>query len=199
MKLKESASQTAGPYVHIGLTPNFSGVTAVYNEDLGKTMVNAKTRGERITIEGHIFDGGGAIVKDALIEIWQADAAGLYNSPADTRGTTDPEFSGWGRCATDMETGLFRFETVKPGPVPFPGGGIQAPHVSFWIVARGINLGLNTRMYFAEDKLLLEADPVLKRIEHRDRLSTLVRSGDKGKYGFDIHLQGAKETIFFDV
>ena len=163
MKLKESASQTAGPYVHIGLTPNFSGITGVYTHDLGKLMVNSKTKGERITIEGRIFDGGGAIVKDALIEIWQADSAGLYNSPSETRGDADANFTGWGRCATDMETGVFRFETIKPGAVPFPAGGMQAPHISFWIVARGINLGLNTRMYFAEDKTQLENDPVLKR------------------------------------
>jgi protocatechuate 3,4-dioxygenase, alpha subunit len=199
MKLKESASQTAGPYVHIGLTPNFSGITGVYADDLGKVMVNAKTRGERITIAGRVIDGGGAVVKDALVEIWQADAAGLYPSPTETRGRADPEFTGWGRCATDMETGTFQFETVKPGAVPFPAGGMQAPHVSFWIVARGINIGLNTRMYFAEDKVLLEQDPVLKRVEHRDRLATIVIPGDKGTYRFDIHLQGARESIFFDV
>jgi protocatechuate 3,4-dioxygenase, alpha subunit len=199
MKLKESASQTAGPYVHIGLTPNFSGITGVYPEDLGREMFTGKVGVERITIEGRIFDGGGAIIKDALLEIWQADSAGLYNSPVETRGVADIGFSGWGRCATDMETGVFRFETLKPGPVPFPAGGMQAPHVSFWIVARGINLGLNTRMYFAEDKALLDADPVLKRIEHRDRLATIVIASDKGTYKFDIHLQGAKETIFFDV
>src|SRR5213083_711134 len=107
MKLKESASQTAGPYVHIGLTPNFSGIAGVYPHDLGSTMTSGKTKGERITIEGHIYDGGGAIVKDALVEIWQADSAGLYNSPADTRGRADPQFSGWGRCATGMDDGVY--------------------------------------------------------------------------------------------
>jgi protocatechuate 3,4-dioxygenase, alpha subunit len=192
MALKESASQTAGPYVHIGLTPNACGITGVYPNDLGAAMISAKTKGEGITITGRIMDGGGAPVRDALLEIWQADANGVYNSSA------DPAFLGWGRCATDDE-GRYTFETIKPGPVPFPGGSTQAPHISFWIVARGINLGLNTRMYFAEDTALLASDPVLKRIEHKDRLSTIVISGNKGVYDFTIRLQGAGETIFFEI
>jgi protocatechuate 3,4-dioxygenase alpha subunit len=199
MTLKESPSQTAGPYVHIGLTPNHSGIEGVYPADLGKQMLSPATKGTRIAVEGHIFDGGGAVVKDALIEIWQADADGHYHSPGDTRGMADPHFSGWGRCASDMETGQFRFETVKPGSVPYPGGGMQAPHISFWIVARGINLGLNTRIYFAEDEELLASDPVLRKIEHRDRLSTIVIPGRNGVYTFDIRLQGPNETIFFDI
>jgi protocatechuate 3,4-dioxygenase, alpha subunit len=198
MSLKESASQTAGPYVHIGLTPNASGITGVYPHDLGSMMVNEKTNGERIRIEGRVIDGGGAPMRDALLEIWQADAAGLYNSPVETRGKADANFTGWGRCATDDE-GRYHFETVKPGVVPFPGGGTQAPHISFWVVARGINLGLHTRMYFAEDKTALESDLVLKRIEHRDRLPTIVIAGHEGRYQFDIRLQGQGETIFFDI
>jgi protocatechuate 3,4-dioxygenase alpha subunit len=199
MTFKESASQTAGPYVHIGLTPNFSGITGVYSEDLGRSMVGAKAKGERINVEGRIIDGGGLPLRDALVEIWQADAAGLYISPSETRGKADPHFTGWGRCATDMETGVFRFETIKPGAVPFPGGGMQAPHISFWIVARGINLGLNTRMYFAEDQALIDADPLFRRIEHKDRLPTIVIGKTSGIYRFDIRLQGQGETIFFDV
>lgn len=199
MKLKESPSQTAGPYVHIGLTPNWSGIEGVYPTDLGRQMLSPATRGTRIAVEGRVFDGGGAVVKDALIEIWQADADGRYNSPGEMLGAADPHFSGWGRCASDMETGQFRFETVKPGSAPHPGGGMQAPHISFWIVARGINLGLNTRMYFAEDEGLLASDPVLRKIEHRDRLSTIVIPGRNGIYTFDIRLQGPNETIFFDI
>lgn len=199
MKLKESASQTAGPYVHIGLTPNFSGIAGVYAQDLGSSMINVKTKGERIVIEGRVIDGGGVAVREALVEIWQADSAGLYNSPVEPRGKADPDFTGWGRCATDMETGVFRFETIKPGPLPFPGDGMQAPHITFWIVARGINLGLNTRMYFAGDEVLLKDDPVLKRIEHRDRLQTIVIAGNDGRYVFDIRLQGEDETLFFDI
>ncbi|MDR7031041.1 protocatechuate 3,4-dioxygenase subunit alpha [Rhizobium rosettiformans] len=197
--LKESASQTAGPYVHIGLTPNFCGITGVYESDLGATMVNDRTLGRRITITGRVLDGTGTPLKDALIEIWQADAAGLYNSPAELRGSADPNFPGWGRCPTHGETGEYRFETIKPGRVPFRDGRLMAPHISFWIVARGINLGLNTRMYFGDEEAANAEDPVLARIEHRVRVPTLIATAEGNNYLFDIHLQGEKETVFFDI
>lgn len=198
-RLKESPSQTAGPYVHIGLTPNFAEIGGVYPHDLGTSMVNDRTKGERITVKAKVFDGTGTPLRDALIEIWQADAAGLYNSPSELRGTADPNFTGWGRCPADMETGEFVFHTIKPGRVPFRDGRLMAPHISFWIVARGINVGLNTRMYFGDEEKANAEDPVLARIEHRVRVPTLIapRSGDT--YSFDIHLQGEKETIFFDL
>ena len=146
-QLKESPSQTAGPYVHIGCVPNFCDITGVYPEDLGARMVNAETKGERITVKGTIYDGTGTPLKDALVEIWQADAAGLYPGN-DPRGAADPNFTGWGRKAGDYDTGEWQFDTIRPGAVPFPDGRMMAPHISLWIVARGINIGLNTRMYF---------------------------------------------------
>ncbi len=197
--LKESASQTAGPYVHIGLTPNFCGIAGVYGTDLGTTMVNDKTLGRRITISGRVLDGTGTPLRDALIEIWQADASGLYNSPSELRGSADPNFAGWGRCPTDGETGEYRFETIKPGRVPFRDGRLMAPHISFWIVARGINLGINTRMYFGDEETANAEDPVLARIEHRIRVPTLIAAANGDTYRFDIHLQGEKETVFFDI
>ncbi|MDP2732610.1 MAG: protocatechuate 3,4-dioxygenase subunit alpha [Hoeflea sp.] len=190
---KESPSQTAGPYVHIGLTPNFCGIPGVYDKDLGTAMVTDKTKGERITLEGRVIDGGGNPLKDALVEIWQADADGVY------RGRAEPEFCGWGRCPADAETGIFRFETIKPGRVTFPDGRLQAPHINVWIVARGINLGLNTRIYFEDEAEANAGDPVLARIEHRDRLTTLIAKGGAGAYSHDIHLQGPQETVFFDI
>jgi protocatechuate 3,4-dioxygenase alpha subunit len=197
--LKELPSQTAGPYVHIGLTPNFSGIEGIFPHDLGATMVNPTTRGERIRITGRVIDGNGTPLKDALIEIWQADADGLYNSPAETRGKADPAFTGWGRQPVDMEDGTYVFDTVKPGRAPWPDGRMQAPHISFWIVARGINVGLNTRMYFADEAAANAQDPLLARIEHQDRVQTLIapRSGDA--YTFDIRLQGVGETVFLDI
>ncbi len=198
-RLKESASQTAGPYVHIGLTPNFSEIGGVYPHDLGASMVNDKTRGQRIVITGCVLDGTGTPLRDALVEIWQADADGLYNSPSEMRGTADPNFTGWGRCPTDMTSGEFRFETVKPGRVPFNDGRLMAPHVTFWIVARGINIGLQTRMYFGDEEAANAEDPVLARIEHRVRVPTLVAARTEEGYRFDIHLQGEKETVFFDI
>ncbi|WEX74445.1 protocatechuate 3,4-dioxygenase subunit alpha [Sinorhizobium numidicum] len=197
--LKETASQTAGPYVHIGLTPNFCGISGVYEKDLGSSMVNDKTLGQRITVKGRVIDGAGAPLKDALVEIWQADAAGLYNSPSEIRGAADPNFTGWGRCPTSAEDGGFVFETVKPGRVPFKDGRLMAPHITFWVVARGINIGLHTRMYFPDETGANSEDPLLARIEHRHRLETLVASGAAPSYVFDIHLQGEKETVFLDI
>jgi protocatechuate 3,4-dioxygenase alpha subunit len=197
--LKETPSQTAGPYVHIGLTPNFCNITGVYDGDLGTAMVNDKTTGERITVTGRIFDGAGALVRDAVIEIWQADSAGLYNSPSEMRGAADPNFTGWGRCPTRAEDGVYSFETIKPGKVPFKDGRKQAPHITFWIVARGINIGLHTRMYFPEESEANAADPLLQRIEHRDRVATLIAARDGATYTFDIRLQGENETVFLDI
>ena len=191
--LRESPSQTAGPYVHIGLTPNFCGIEGVYETDLGTTMVSDSTKGERITLEGRVFDGDGNLIKDALVEIWQADADGTYHSKATA------EFCGWGRSPADAETGVFRFETIKPGRVPFPDGRFQAPHINLWIVARGINVGLNTRIYFEDELDANAADPVLSRIEHRDRVTTLIAKGGSGRYSHDIFLQGPQETVFFDI
>ena len=197
--LKETPSQTAGPYVHIGCTPNFCEITGVYEKDLGISMVNDKTLGERITIRGRVFDGTGTPLRDALLEIWQADSNGLYNNPSELRGAADPNFTGWGRCPTDMETAEYHFETVKPGQVPFKDGRLMAPHVTVWSVARGINIGLHTRIYFEDEKAANDQDPILQRIEHRNRVPTLIAKRDGSSYVFDIYLQGDKETIFFDV
>ncbi|WP_069300576.1 protocatechuate 3,4-dioxygenase subunit alpha [Neptunicoccus sediminis] len=197
--LKESPSQTAGPYVHIGCTPNFTGIE-IYGGDLGTSMKTGPVKGEEITIKGVVYDGTGTPLRDAMIEIWQPDAAGLFASANETRGQADPNFTGWGRSPGDMNTGEFTFETVKPGAVPFPDGRMQAPHITVWIVARGINLGLHTRIYFADETEANAADPILTRIEHQNRIPTLLaeKSAD-GSYRFDIHLQGPKETIFFDI
>jgi protocatechuate 3,4-dioxygenase alpha subunit len=197
--LKETPSQTAGPYVHIGMTPNFAGIGGVYAADLGASMTNANTLGERITVTGRVFDGTGEPIRDCLIEIWQADASGLYPSPSETRGTADPNFTGWGRCPADAETGAYRFETIKPGHVVFPDGRLQAPHINVWIVARGINLGLNTRLYFDDEAEANAIDPILSRIEHRSRAATLIARREGPTVTFDIHLQGPNETVFFDI
>jgi protocatechuate 3,4-dioxygenase alpha subunit len=198
--LKETPSQTAGPYVHIGLTPNFVEIAGVYPDDLGKVMVGPETRGERITVRGTIYDGGGAPVKDCVVEVWQADAAGLYPSPWETRGTADRHFAGWGRFPADGSTGEYAFETIKPGAVPFPDGRLQAPHITFWIVARGINVGLNTRMYFSDEAEANAKDPILSRPDFPvDRRATIVGKRSGTEVRFDINLQGPQETVFFDI
>ncbi len=202
-KLQESASQTAGPYVHIGLMPFEVGID-VYEHNVSNVLVTPETQGERITIEGRVIDGSGTPVRDAVLEIWQANAAGRYQHPADRQARPlDPAFRGWGRACTDFETGVYRFETIKPGAVTGRHGRIMAPHVSLWIVARGINIGLATRMYFADEAEANAADPVLTRIEWEVRRRTLLASREtqdgRALYRFDIRLQGPDETVFFDV
>ena len=196
--LKESPSQTAGPYVHIGLTPNFVGISGIFQQDLGSALVNERTKGERIKLKLTVFDGTGTPLRDALIEIWQADAAGLYNSPAEMRGEADPNFFGWGRSPADMETGECVFETIKPGRAIFRDGRMMAPHVTLWIVARGINLGLHTRLYFGDEAKANAEDPILARIEQRSRVETLIAQKSGDAYVLEIHLQGERETVFFD-
>ena len=204
---RETASQTAGPYVHIGLAPNVAGFD-IFANNFGPVLTDAKTKGERIRIEGRVFDGIGTVLKDVLIEIWQANAAGKYAHPADRqpKKKIDPRFRGWGRACTDFETGIYAFETVKPGRVEGRDGRLMAPHVNAWIVARGINLGLNTRIYFGDEARANAEDAVINLIEWEARRKTLLaeRQTKKGKdgvavYRFDIRLQGDDETVFFDV
>jgi protocatechuate 3,4-dioxygenase alpha subunit len=201
--LKETASQTAGPYVHIGLIPHQAGFD-IFQNNFGNVVAGATTKGERITIEGRVLDGTRTPVRDALIEIWQANADGRYNHPADRQTKPlDPDFRGWGRTGADFKTGLYTFETVKPGAVIGRHTRIMAPHINVWIVSRGINIGLHTRMYFSDEADANAADPVLNLIEQEERRATLIarRTIRDGKvvYAFDIVLQGENETVFFDV
>ncbi|MEO0914284.1 MAG: protocatechuate 3,4-dioxygenase subunit alpha [Pseudomonadota bacterium] len=189
---KESPSQTAGPYVHIGCTPNAAGITGVYPQDLCAGI--APGAEGQIAVEGQVFDGAGDPVRDALVEIWHADAEGRY--PA----RLEEGARGWARSATDGETGMFRFALSRPGRVPWPDGRPQAPHITFWIVARGINLGLHTRLYFEDEAEANAADPILGAITPPARARTLLaRREAAGRYRFDIHLQGPDETVFFDI
>jgi len=198
--LPESPSQTAGPYVHIGCMPNYSGIEGIYAEDPGRQILDARTSGTRIRIYGYIYDGDGAPLTDAVIETWQADAAGRYPSPQDTRGAADVNFGGWGRKPCDPQTGEFRFATIKPGRVPYPDGRLQAPHITLWIVARGINVGLHTRLYFDDEAAANAVDPLLVQVDPQDRVATLIaKSTGGGGFRFDIHLQGADETVFLDM
>ena len=198
---KESPSQTAGPYVQIGCTPNAINLEGMYcGQDLGTRLINVDTLGNRISIKGQILDGAQTPIRDGIVEIWQADHAGFFNSSGDNRAGADPNFTGWGRQATDFYTRSFMFETICPGQVPWNDGRLQAPHICFWIAARGVNLGLHTRMYFPEFKELNAIDPVLSQLEHQSRIPTLVaRKLSDQSYEFNIVLQGDNETIFFDV
>jgi len=197
--LKETPSQTAGPYVHIGLAPGAAGFD-IYREELGWDIAGPNAPGERIRIEGLVIDGTGAPVKDVLLEAWQANAAGVYAHP-ESGGEVEQGFRGWGRVITDFATGEWGFDTVKPGATLGRNGQMQAPHINLWIVARGINVGLNTRLYFEDEDN--SSDPVLNSIEWEHRRATLVAKRTETKtgntYRFDIRLQGDGETVFFDI
>ena len=213
---RETSSQTAGPYVHIGLAPEAAGFD-IFANNFGHVLVAPQTKGERIRIEGRVFDGIGTVLKDVLIEIWQANAEGRYAHPADRQPgkALDPHFRGWGRACTDFETGVYRFDTIKPGAVAGRiSGGISggiaghsarfmAPHINLWIVARGINLGLNTRLYFSDEAPANAQDAVLNLIEWEARRQTLIATREEAAggvvYRFDIRLQGEAETVFFDL
>lgn len=196
--LKETPSQTAGPYVHIGLAPGAAGFQ-IFERELGWDIAGPDAPGERIRVEGVVLDGTGAPVKDVMLEVWQADANGIYPHPEDPRAAEVAKgFRGWGRVITDFETGLWGFDTIKPGAVMGRNGRIMSPHLNLWIVARGINIGLNTRMYFEDEDNL--ADPVMNLIEQAHRRETLLaRKVAPGQYRFDIRLQGDGETVFMDI
>ncbi|PMS37107.1 protocatechuate 3,4-dioxygenase alpha subunit [Trinickia symbiotica] len=203
----ETASQTGGPYVHIGLAPKQAGFD-IFENNFGNVLVADETRGERIDIQGHVYDGSGSLVRDVLVEVWQANADGKYAHPADRQAKQlDPSFRGWGRTGADFETGLYRFETIKPGQVAGRNGMTQAPHICMVLFARGINIGLHTRLYFSDEAEANQRDPVLTGIEWEVRRKTLIaeRSERDGRtvYTFDIRLQdtpnGGRETVFFDI
>ena len=188
-------SQTVGPFFAYCLTPQDYDFPVVFSADL----THPSTPGERVTIRGRVTDGDGLPITDAMLEIWQADPEGRYAHPADTRAAGNTGFSGFGRVATDGE-GFFSFTTVKPGPVPFPGGGEQAPHVAVALFARGMLRHVVTRVYFPDEPETAR-DPVLALVP-ADRRSTLVaRREDGGEgvvYHFDISVQGEHETVFFE-
>lgn len=192
--LPETPSQTAGPYVHIGCIPTFAGIEGVYPEDLGGSPIADGAKGEVITITGEVLDGTGWALRDVLLESWQADAAGRFPG----QEGADPAVSGFCRFAADGDTGHFTLRTVKPGPVATRTGSLQAPHITLWIVARGINIGLHTRVYFEDEDNA--GDPLLARIEQRPRVDTLMaRKTGVGEYRFDIRLSGEGETVFLDL
>jgi protocatechuate 3,4-dioxygenase, alpha subunit len=195
-KLIPTPSQTVGPFFHLGLDRPEWG-------DLTRGNPPEALGGERIAIEGRVIDGDGAPVPDAMIELWQANAAGRYNHPEDDQKDKplDPNFRGFGRVATDGE-GRFRVVTIKPGPVPGRGNALQAPHINLAVFARGMLIHLYTRIYFA-DEPLNAGDPLLSSIEDAAVRGTLLaRCTDTTRppvWHFDIVLQGEHETAFLDI
>ena len=199
-KLKQTPSQTAGPYLHIGFLPEEVGINSSLSRELNNLILSEKTEGTRIEISGKIYDGNNEVLKDAIVEIWQVDSNGNYQSRLTKKTKYDKNFSNWGRTSCDFNTGLWKFNTIKPGIVQLNKSEILAPHIWLWIVARGINLGLYTCMYFSDENTLNKLDRNLKKLINNNNLQSLFAvNTEKYKYEFNIHLQGAKETIFFNV
>jgi protocatechuate 3,4-dioxygenase alpha subunit len=189
-------SQTVGPYFAYGLTP---GSKYEWNDAFSNDLVTPDVSGDRIRIAGQVFDGDGAVIPDAMLEIWQADGQGRYANPRDTRALPNAAFKGFGRCGAGAK-GEFVFDTIKPGIVPDPDGKPQAPHILLAVFARGMLLHLYTRIYFDDEAEKNAADPVLALVP-AERRATLIAKRDAGSatYRLDIHLQGDNETVFFDV
>ena len=181
-------SQTAGPYLAIGLPwPD------------GPFVVAEGTPGA-ITITGVVWDGAGEPVHDALVETWQADPDGRFDHPADPRGRrrpAEPSFRGFGRCLTGPD-GSYRIVTLQPGPLPSPDGGTEAPHIDVSVFARGLLDRVVTRLYFSDEADSNAADPVLSTVPEHRRGTLIAQRTDDG-YHFDVRLQGDGETVFFDL
>jgi protocatechuate 3,4-dioxygenase, alpha subunit len=185
-------SQTVGPFFAYMLTPRDYPTRAVFSNDLA----TPDAAGERIRIEGYVLDGDGEPIVDAVIELWQADGEGRY---ATAEAGQNAAFTGFGR--TDMDSnGFYSFSTVRPGRVPGPGGGLQAPHVNVGIFARGVLRRLFTRIYF-EGEASNADDPILALVPEPRRPTLIAKRAQRGPdvvYTFNVRLQGGDETVFFE-
>jgi protocatechuate 3,4-dioxygenase alpha subunit len=171
--MRTTTSHTIGPYWHLLEDKSWADLTRF------------GAAGEVITLEGHVYDGEGAPMTDACVEIWQA-------SPA-----ADESFTGFGRAATDS-SGRFKFKTLKPGPLPGPGNALQAPHIAVTVLARGLLIHVNTRCYF-EAAPENENDPILNLVAPERRGTLLAREVAAGVWRLDIRMQGEGETVFFEI
>ncbi|SNB70444.1 MULTISPECIES: protocatechuate 3,4-dioxygenase subunit alpha [unclassified Pseudomonas] len=195
--LPETPSQTAGPYVHIGLALEAAGV-APRPQEIWNQLAKPDAPGEHILLFGHVYDGNGHLVRDSFLEIWQANHEGVY----DTRFDLEKSFNSFGRTATTFDAGEWTLQTVKPGVVKNAAGVPMAPHINVLLFARGINIHLHTRIYFDDEVQANQDDPVLNLIEQLQRRQTLIakRCEVNGNlaYRFDMRIQGEGETVFFD-
>ncbi len=195
--LKETPSQTAGPYVHIGLALAAAGIEPREHE-IWNQMAKPEASGEHILLLGNVYDGNGHLVRDSFLELWQADHQGHYHIDFDQ----DKPFNSFGRTATTFDAGEWTVQTIKPGVVNNAAGVPMAPHINISLFARGVNIHLHTRLYFSDEAEANAKDPVLNLIEQPARRETLVatRCEVDGKlaYRFDMRIQGEGETVFFD-
>ena len=184
--LDETPFQTAGPFLHIGCMPNAIKIKRLYQNDLGEKPFKNKNESELITIEGSVFDGNGIALDDVMLETWQCDEKGEFK-----------EESGFARFIPNNLTKKFILKTVKPGSFKGFDGKIHSPFISLSISSRGLNMTLNTRIYFEGDEL--KNDPLLSIINNSNVNSLIAKKTKKDSYLFNILLQGKKETIFLDI
>jgi protocatechuate 3,4-dioxygenase alpha subunit len=187
MSLQTTSSQTIGPYLHIGLT-----WLTIDN------LAGPGVTGDKVSIEGRIFDGEGNILPDAMVEVWQADAQGHYAHPADGRPLKSNSFRGFGRCPTGHD-GTFKIVTLKPGPLPFGDGRVEAPHIDVSVFSRGMLDRSVTRIYFPDEAETNAADPVLQAVPEQRRATLIAVPAGENLLRFDIRMQGPDETVFFDL
>ena len=183
----DTPSQTAGPFLHIGCLPNSIGIKNIFKHDLGIVPFHRKGNDDFIFISGSVFDGSGQALDDVMLETWQCDERGEFSLS-----------EGFARFVPNDKTKKYNLKTLKPGSVKNYDGSIQSPHILISISSRGINMSLNTRIYFEGDDFF--NDPLLSFIKDSDKVSTLIaKKVDKYNYNFDIYLQGDKETVFLDI
>ena len=187
MTLPLTPSQTIGPFFAVGLCwPD------------GPDVVADGIPGA-VRISGRVLDGAGNPVADALVETWQANPQGRFAHPDDPRGPAGGSgFRGFGRSATDAE-GRWAIRTRKPGPLPAPDGGTEAPHLDVSVFARGLLGRVVTRIYFPDEAEANAADPVLCSIPDQEARARLVAVAEGDGLRFDIHLQGERETPFLAI
>jgi protocatechuate 3,4-dioxygenase alpha subunit len=188
LRSNATTSQTVGPFFSIGMC-----------RSIRESLAAIDVSGERVNIEGHVLDGDGKPVPDAILEIWQANSYGKYAHPEDDQDKPlEPNFTGYGRIPTNDE-GKFRFSTIKPGRVPDPQGELQAPHIVVSVFARGLLRRLVTRIYFPDDPAN-DTDFALKLVEPSRRRTLIAKKRADGIGGLEwnVILQGAHETVFYD-
>lgn len=196
MSLKQTPSQTVGPYFAYGLAAPQYGYP--FTGLASNQVADGFAPGERIRIAGRVIDGAGNPIPDAMIEMWQADSEGRYAHANDGRASNQ-RFRGFGRFGTGTDPeNRFVFDTIKPGSVD----GAQAPHINVLVFMRGLLTHAYTRLYFSDEAAANARDPVLAGVPAERRSNLIARREDTPAgtlYHFDIHMQGDDETVFFDV
>jgi protocatechuate 3,4-dioxygenase, alpha subunit len=191
-KLPTTPSQTIGPFFAYSLTAEQYKYN--FNSIVNEKLLNDKTAGEQICIKGKVFDGAGNTVHDAMIELWQADAAGEYRTAVINK--KNDGFTGFGRVGTGVaDDHSFCLYTIKPAAI-----NNEAPHINISLFMRGSLHRLSTRLYFSDE--VNDNDPLLSSIDPERRKTLIAKkeiTSSGIEYVFNIFMQGENETVFFQL